>query len=493
MREAITSDQRCIDCISLLSVLLCVSFFLTPAVAQHESRVSNTTETLISEIPTRPEKPRFFWCSPDGRHVAHDHGKGRRVFSLSDPDWTKIRYTSHCLVLDGEEQEHFDDINWETVGFSPDGRLAYGARRGAKWHVVLDGKEVAGFGSETSIDFDSIGRLTFSPDGKRLAFYAVDGKPCVVVDGKAGKRYDRIDLIRGSLLFSPDGRRLAYLAEEFGGKSFLVLDGREYGECSEMPSFSADGRHVAYTDGHAVFVDGEQVSKRYPEVLRVRISPNGKRVAYKAKERGNFVLVVDDEEYPGYSNHSPVFSPDSSRLAYQSVDEKGSFVVLDEKPGARFRKENGVRCLTFSPDSRRFAYVGTYRQFEHCVVVDGKVGERHSDSNILDITFSPDGSRLAYRVRGVNGGEYVVVDGKAGKRYHGIRGLRFSPDGEHLACWARWQDQCFVVVDGKEGKRYDQLPRNLLPGGPVVFDSPDELHYISLRDGKLYMVDEVLK
>jgi Tol biopolymer transport system component len=69
------------------------------------------------------------------------------------------------------------------------------------------------------------GTLTVSPDSSRLAYLAKRGdKWLVVVDGVERKEYDGIG--KGSPLFSPDGMRVGYGAGR-GGKQLVVVDGVE--------------------------------------------------------------------------------------------------------------------------------------------------------------------------------------------------------------------------------------------------------------------------
>lgn len=49
----------------------------------------------------------------------------------------------------------------------------------------------------------------------------------------------------------------------------------------------------------------------------------------------------------------------------------------------------------------------------------------------------------------------------------------------------------FVVVDGKEGKQYDDTLARA--GGRIVFDSPDGLHYLAIKDNKMYLIEEKVK
>ena len=90
--------------------------------------------------------------------------------------------------------------------------MAYIAKKGANWHVVLDGRE--------SERYDAVFAPVFSPDSKRFA-YAVKkgGKQFVVVDGKNGPGYDGIAQKLNCPLFSPDSAHLAYVA--VSDKKFL--------------------------------------------------------------------------------------------------------------------------------------------------------------------------------------------------------------------------------------------------------------------------------
>jgi len=44
----------------------------------------------------------------------------------------------------------------------------------------------------------------------------------------------------------------------------------------------------------------------------------------------------------------------------------------------------------------------------------------------------------------------------------------------------------FVVVDGEEGKQYDGIL-------PVLFDSPDILHYLAQKGNSIYLAEERIR
>lgn len=77
--------------------------------------------------------------SPDSRHVGY-------VVEMGDESW---------MVVDEIEGRHYDKLRKETIGgwdkwdksfvFSPDGKIAYWAKQGYEWMVVVDGVESKGY------------------------------------------------------------------------------------------------------------------------------------------------------------------------------------------------------------------------------------------------------------------------------------------------------------------------------------------------------------
>ncbi len=454
------------------------------------------SEKLILQIDDSRLLKDSLVVSPNGRRVAYVARAGARAF----------------VVVDGKEEKHYSAVGKEipyvtaegpevlhvgTPKFSPDSRrVAYVAREGKKWFVVVNGNE--------ENPYDDVGGLTliFSPDSRRVAYAAsVAGKQFVVVDGeKKEKPYEWI----GALLFSPDSRRVAYRAG-VGGRQVVVVDGKE-----EVPydgvaqgegpgffpgswwvaidylylRFSPDSRRVAYEAilGARVLavVDGKEEKYNSEEYNGVRegpiFSPNSRRVAYAVSlpnEQCWFVMVDGKKEKPYdlIGEESLVFSPDSQRVAYSAKASAKWLVVVDGK------EESPYDCIDegpiFSPDSRRVVYAACVggKQF---VVVDGK--EEKPYESINSLLFSPDSRRTVY---GANLGEKwtVVVDGIEQKQYDGIGAHTiFSPDSRRVTYWGQAGEKWFVVVDGREGKPYDDMLT-----AAITFDSPSTLHYLAVR------------
>ena len=219
--------------------------------------------------------------SPDSQHLAF---AGKR-----DGKWV--------LVLDGKESEAYDGIDDSFFAFSPDSRhLVSRARHGDRWFALVDGKELKltedgasgwvvfspnsqrmavvlfrGDKQNWLIDgkfdptFDSVAKLTFSPNNQRFTYPGARGNQWyAVTDGVESRGYEMIINSPGTP-FSPDSHHVAYLTKR-DAKFRLLLDGKEgseYDHVEPFLAFSPDSRHVAFLAGRGRVVSpgdqGEQV------------------------------------------------------------------------------------------------------------------------------------------------------------------------------------------------------------------------------------------
>jgi len=258
---------------------------------------------------------------------------------------------------------------------------------------------------------------------------------------------------------------------------------------------SLDSKRVAYVvvnrgifagNKFFVVVDGKE-EKQYDDIYSGGpiFSPDSTRVAYGARVGNKWFVVVDGKEqkqYDGILKDSLIFSPDSQRLAYAAGVGNERFVVIDGKEEKPY--DATAEGLIFSPDSQRVAYAARARS-KWLVVVNGKEEKTYDGIGRGTPIFSPDSKRVAYRAQEGNK-RVLVVDGKEEKQYDDIaEGTPiFSPDSRRLAFTAKVGNQWLVVVDGKEEKRYDGIG-----AGSLIF-SPDSkrLAYGARLGNKWFMV-----
>jgi hypothetical protein len=458
-----SAGSRTTICVNVMLSLILVGCGYTP----QETRLGSISgESLLAVL------------SSDGRHLAYVEQRDQKQF----------------VVVDGRPDSGHDYINGPqrcvgdcsamslkgSLTFSPDSRrLAYAARNGDKWSVVVDNREAP--------ERDLVDKLVFSPDSKRLAYLALkeaigtkrgsggttfntndgmlygsndDGaKLSAVVDGQAGPEYDVF--LRDSLIFSPDSKHLAYAAGN-GKKWSVVVDGQPGAEyrvvMKDSLTFSPDSRHLAYA---------ARRDQRWSVLLDGRPGP----------------------ECDGLLNGFLIFSPDSQHLAYVAQNGRKSLLVVDGRPHGEYDGV-GTGSLIFSPDNKHLAYVA-HNGRTSSVVLDDHAGPQYDKIVADDPVFSPDSKHLVYAAQ--NGQQwFVVVDGRAGPEYEGvafanrarmmpIAMLVFSADSQHLAYVAKDRQKWFVVLDGQLGSGYDSMPET-----PVF--SPDSKH-LAFRTDHSVVVD----
>lgn len=210
------------------------------------------------------------------------------------------------------------------------------------------------------------GTLRVSPDGQRIAYMATleEGGQAVFVNDVQSPKYGGI--VNDSLSFSPDSKRIAWGALRDGNK-VVVVDGKEYsahnGSAEGMPVWSPDSRRFAY---------------------------------FTVTDEGKIIAVVDgkvDEPWDSVIRESFIFSPESAHYAYVAKDGDFGRVIVDGKPGARYRNVAG---FTFSPDGRHFAYIAMFEN-SMSIIVDGI--EMATGHSFIKDTLRFDGPRSLHAVR----------------------------------------------------------------------------------------------
>lgn len=231
-----------------------------------------------------------FTLSPDGKSYAYVVTRQQTMVSLSG------------LFRDGKY--YWEDNLISNASFANDGRLVFASRTG----TALKGR------SKLMVDDQVVGEhsevltaVAISPDGRRLApvgcMGAASQRRCVVtLDGKPVREAAAIEFPT----FSPDGRTLAYAERQAGG-----------------------GWHV---------VVGDQVGPAVDAILgSVVFSPNGGRYAYPVRSGANTAMAADGVIGPSVDAAGDVvFSADSNHFAYWASTAAGHRVVLDQVAGPAF-------------------------------------------------------------------------------------------------------------------------------------------------------------
>ncbi|MGA2639699.1 MAG: hypothetical protein ABSG21_02200 [Spirochaetia bacterium] len=191
------------------------------------------------------------------------------------------------------------------------------------------------------------------------------------------------------------------------------------------------------------------------------VSPNNKRISvvYEDEENGKEFVVVDGIEGKRYDKvSSPIFSPDSKRVAYIAYKEDES-TIADSKEGKKYK------AFAVADDKEGKIYNEIRESYSSYYYVGQ--GERPL------IVFSPDSKRIAYIAK-QNGKQFAVINGIEGKKYDEVSTPIFSPNSKRIAYLALQDEREFVIIDNEE---VDSIGILGFQTSPPIF-SPDSKQYI---------------
>jgi len=339
-----------------------------------------------------------------------------------------VAYIVNCN--DAEYQSHPDDGPMRVIFRNEKGPLFH--QIAGTWGLEVSGDGLhVGYSASKTKDFRAVVDTTivewgsgfphFSPDSSTVAYWQRDdrGHRLIVGAKVIAESKDPLQF----LSFSPDGKRVAYLASRFiewpPGKSspeyrqVLMIDGLQVSEehCDIRGfHFSPRGNSFAYIGYEDPFmriqrlVVGDKKGPEFHWIGNFSFSPDGQRVAYSASNgKRTSVYIGENDIAPEFDDASdPVFTPDGSQVVFLGGVGKKSYVVMGDH---RWELHGGKswQPLVVSPDGHRVAYVASAEGGGHHIVVGDQIGEV-SDGICTPPIFSPDSKKIAYGAR--NGREF---------------------------------------------------------------------------------------
>ena len=229
-------------------------------------------------------------------------------------------------------------------------RIAFVVKRGNRFELQI--ADADGAGEETALaSFEPIISPAWSPDGRRLAYVSFENKkPVVYVHSLQSGKRQAVANFKGSNsapAWSPDGRALAVvLSIEGGSQIFLInadgsgsrrrLVGGGSGSIDTEPVFSPDGQSIYFTSDRggspqiyrmpASGGDAQRITFEGTYNVSPRISPDGKTLAYIARNNGKFqvaaldlasrsVTILTDSD----KDESPSFAPNSRMILLATI------------------------------------------------------------------------------------------------------------------------------------------------------------------------------
>lgn len=381
-------------------------------------RIWNVQTGKVLAALAAPNGPvgRVHW-HPDGKHLLVTFA---RVYGSANE--AQIWDTTSRQVIDTWSTE----FEW-WAEFSPDGtRVAYGSRE------IIDLRTRKNVVSRMPA-FRG-GKVTWSPDGKRLAS-TTDKGPVVIWDAGTGDILSTI--VTNSMpntppAWSPKGR---FLAASCKDKTVKIWDTEAVAPLITLPMPTACDTTAAFS----------------PDGKRLLVAPGNGTVKVVAAESGKEILSAQYAKAPDSVVRCAAWSPDGKRFAVR-VDP-GNVVIADAETGKQLLPllacGDMARSLAFSPDGALLA-VGTATVEQNrgrVKVFSASTGKEvatsaYSPTGLLPIgesvAWRPDGTRLAAAGRWLRIWDPAALQAPLLSQSRPPTGdccnaLCWSPDGNRLA------------------------------------------------------------
>ena len=380
----------------------------------------------------------------------------------------------------GGIQVHFNgarSIPYNEVGsfvFSPNGRhLAYVAAKGQDQFPNLDNVAIG--------PYLYVSELVFRPNAEDdLYFIAQTEKNKWAIWDRHSRRcseeYPAIRL----LTFSPDGKYMAYTYLK--NRKFQVYDGRDTGPAYDSIGdlqFTANSAHLVYSAqrGRVVEVLWDHQPLCVAEgIASLTPAPNGSFVAYIAREKEGQSVYLHNKKLGTYEKVEKLLIPESAKPTIIYIVEHGGrhHIYINGAP------ESGPyeHITSFSERGGSFAAIVRKEKDTLHVVYNGQIGAPYT--NIPYIVWDDTGKNLAYPARRKGSWAGVVWNGKESDHYEYVQHLTFSPDGKALLFFARRRDGWYAVLNDEPIP--DSLCQDILT--PPVFDEKSKSFYYLYRREK---------
>lgn len=326
----------------------------------------------------------------DGFEVVHSFG-----MDTTDHWWViTTPYTGqYRVIIDGIESDSYYEI--KHLSFSPDGkRWAYFALNAVQWYLVTNDTII-------SLPGNGAGELLFSDDSKRLIYsYMFNEEEHIIV----GKRKYIVINRSGKLITNYNGTRLAFMMRR-AGSYVLNINGTETTVYDEIipVGFWNDGRFI-YAGRNSVnwriYKGDEEITEVYSSVTETAINRFGTVfAALVTLMSGHTVCIMLSDEYISLieskkyeSGKNLVLHPELSMYSFSATLNNNNYIVYS---GAEYYAGKEASEPFFSYDGSELIYIGC--DVSCSIFINGKKYPVTSDfATDRKIAIKPGGETVAY-------------------------------------------------------------------------------------------------
>ncbi len=360
-----------------------------------------------------------FIFSPNGRHLAYVATKGQDQFPILDnAAISPYLYVTELVFRPNAEDDLYYIAQTEK-------------NKWAIWNRHIQ---------KHSEEYPAIRLLTFSADGKYMAYTYLKNRKFQVFDGKnTGPGYDGI----GDLQFTPNRSHIVYSAQK--------------------------GRTVEVLWDHQPLCSAEGISNLTP-------APNGEFVAYITREKDGQAVYLHNKKLGTYEKVEKIMIPHVVKPTVIYIVEYGGrhHIFINGAP------ESGPyeHITSLSGKGESFAAIVRKDKETIHVVYNGQLGAPYT--NIPLLVWDDTGKNIAYPARRKGKWAGVVWNSQESDHYEYVQHLAFSTDGKALLFFARRRDGWYAVLNDQPIP--DSLCSDILT--PPAYDEKNKSFYYLCRREK---------
>jgi len=342
----------------------------------HSASQQDLRPVPLTTLPGQEVSPSF---SPDGSQVAFAWDGGNS--SAPNPFNLYVK----AIGSENIEQLTHEPADFIVPAWSPDGSTIAFARKGGEKPGVFSVPARGGAErklADASLDQQLFISLSWSPDGRQLVYYTVDGLRVLAPESGEVRTVETPGCDADAPAFSPDGKWIAFTCR-LHGDHYLDLLSLKGGTTKHLlkgwdcqTAWTNDSQRIVITGAGGgiweININGGEPRRLISaeNALRPAVASRGNRLAYMVWQSTTNVWQGDTRTGLTRSavapsiveQRDPDISPEGKRIAFES--ERSGFHEIwvanldgsDAVQLSNFRMATGTGSPEWSPDGRKIAF-----------------------------------------------------------------------------------------------------------------------------------------
>lgn len=431
------------------------------------------------------------------------------------PDGSKIAYVSSRYTV-----KTMSDLYRETYVFRPEFKEQLNR---SIWVMNSNGSDK----TQLTTAIESCGRPVWSPDGSKIAFISGSGHypSDLLVMNSDGSNLKKLTAIKNteqimsrfqvisifkryflSPTWSPDGTKILFVSNESiyvinsNGSNKMQLTTNE--TCAKSPAWNPDGSKIAYTsgrygdessiwgiasNGQLWMMDRDGTNKRQliaNEVEKSRYSysdlspvwsPDGSRILFESGHGCICVANTDGTEIKQLTEDvtcyisSCTWSPDGTKMVFVSDRWDSQNIWIMNSDGSNKKKLTAGYQPEWSPNGNKIVFTTGRSENRSICIMDSDGNDKKELATGYEPVWGPDGNRIAFTSGRYENRSIWIMNVNGSDKHELTTGYEpeWSPDRNKIAFTAGRYDKSSIWVINSDGSNEKQLAANMTLGGMI--------------------------